>query len=79
MQKLIVFNSVSLDGYFVDGNGGMNWAHNPNKDEEWDAFVAGNASGGGILLFGRITYDCSWLAIGLLRLRRKMILLLPKG
>lgn len=57
MPRLIVFNSVSLDGYFVDLNGDMTWAHNNNKDEEWDAFVAGNASGGGALLFGRKTYE----------------------
>lgn len=57
MGKLIVFNSISLDGFFVDMNGDMSWAHNTNKDAEWDAFVASNASGGGILLFGRKTYD----------------------
>lgn len=57
MQKLIVFNNVSLDGYFVDRNGDMRWAHNEKKDSEWDAFVASNASGGGTLLFGRITYE----------------------
>jgi dihydrofolate reductase len=58
MRKLIVFNTVSLDGYFVDMNGDMSWAHNPVPDAEWNAFVSGNASGdGGQLLFGRITYD----------------------
>jgi dihydrofolate reductase len=57
MRRLGVFNSVSLDGYFVDGNGDMSWAHNAVKDAEWDAFVEGNASGGGVLLFGRITYE----------------------
>ncbi len=57
MPRLIVFNNVSLDGYFVDRNGDMNWAYNQVKDEEWDAFVAGNASGEGMLLFGRITYE----------------------
>ncbi len=57
MGKLIVFNSVSLDGFFVDMNGDMQWAYNANKDEEWDAFVASNASGGGVLVFGRITYE----------------------
>jgi len=55
MRKLIVFNSVSLDGYFVDEKGDMSWAH--NSDAEFDAFVEENAKGGGTLLFGRITYD----------------------
>jgi len=57
MRKLIVFNHVSLDGYFVDGNGEMRWAHATHQDAEWDAFVSGNASGGGTLVFGRITYE----------------------
>ena len=55
MRKIIVFNQVSLDGYFVDRNGDMSWAH--KQDPEWNAFVASNASGGGELLFGRVTYD----------------------
>lgn len=35
----------------------MSWAHNAKPDAEWDEFIGGNASGGGVLLFGRITYD----------------------
>jgi dihydrofolate reductase len=57
MRKLIVFNNVSLDGYFAGENGDISWAHSGNDDAEWDAFVAENASGGGQLLFGRITYE----------------------
>jgi dihydrofolate reductase len=57
MRKLIAFNHVSLDGYFVDGDGEMRWAHATHQDAEWDAFVSGNASGGGTLVFGRITYE----------------------
>jgi len=57
MQKLVVFNHVTLDGYFVDMNGDMSWAYRGNDDAEWNAFVADNASGGGQLLFGRITYE----------------------
>jgi dihydrofolate reductase len=57
MRKLIVFNHVSLDGYFVDMNGDMSWAHSSHEDEEWNAFVADNANGGGTLVFGRVTYD----------------------
>jgi dihydrofolate reductase len=56
MPKLTVFNNVSLDGYFVDAKGDMSWAHG-RQDEEWKAFIAGNASGGGALLFGRVTYQ----------------------
>lgn len=55
MRKIIVFNHVTLDGYFVDINGDMSWAH--KNDAEWNAFVADNAKGDATLLFGRITYD----------------------
>lgn len=57
MAKIVVFNSVSLDGYFTGANSDMSFARNTNPDPQWDAFVSGNASGGGMLLFGRITYD----------------------
>lgn len=56
MAKLIVFNMVSIDGYIADSHGDMSWAKS-RDDAEWNAFVAGNASGGGTLLFGRVTYD----------------------
>jgi dihydrofolate reductase len=55
MRKLIVFNQVTLDGYFAGVNGDISWAH--KNDAEWNAFVAENAKGGGVLLFGRITYE----------------------
>jgi dihydrofolate reductase len=55
MRKLIVFNNVTLDAYFADLNGDMSWAH--KHDAEWKQFVHDNASGGGELLFGRITYQ----------------------
>lgn len=57
MQKLIVFNHISLDGYFTDAKGDMSFAHNNIPDAEWDAFVENNAGGGGTLIFGRITYE----------------------
>jgi dihydrofolate reductase len=47
MGKLIVFNNVSLDGYFADRKGDMSWAHSGNEDKEFNTFVAENASGGG--------------------------------
>ncbi len=57
MGRVIVFNSVSVDGYFAGTDGDLSWLYNTTKDPEWDAFVKGNASGGGQLLFGRITYE----------------------
>ena len=58
MRKIVAFEQVSLDGFFVDARGDMNWAH--KQDAEWNAFAASNASGGGALLFGRVT--CEMLA-----------------
>jgi dihydrofolate reductase len=55
MRKLHVFDTMSLDGFFTDAGGDMSWAH--KRDDEWNAFVAGNAGGNGALLFGRVTYD----------------------
>lgn len=58
MRKLIVFNNVSLDGCFVDAASSMQWAHGGGDDDpEFAAFTAENASGDGVLLFGRITYE----------------------
>jgi dihydrofolate reductase len=58
MRKLVVFNHVTLDGYFVDTKGDMSWAHR-KEDAEWSNFVADNASAGagGQMVFGRITYE----------------------
>jgi len=55
MGKLVVFSSISLDGYFTDADGDMGWAH--RSDPEWDGFIAANARQDGMLLFGRVTYE----------------------
>ena len=57
MRRLVVFNNVTLDGYFTGVEGALSWAHSGNEDAEFNAFVADNASGEGQLLFGRITYE----------------------
>ncbi len=56
MRRLIVFNNVTLDGYFAGTDGDLSWAKG-RMDPEFGAFVAENASSGGQLLFGRITYQ----------------------
>jgi len=60
MRKIIVFNSISLDGYFTDQSGDMSWAH--KNDPEWNEFIAGNSKGEATFLFGRVTYQmmASW-------------------
>jgi len=55
MPRVIAFEQVSLDGYFVDSKGDMSWAH--NQDPEWNEFISSNASAEGTLLFGRVTYE----------------------
>lgn len=57
MSRLNVFNNVSLDGYFTGANNDLSWAHAGADDEEFGAWIAGNASGGGALLMGRVTHD----------------------
>ena len=57
MKKLRVFESISVDGYFTDGDGQIGWAHASRRDPEFDAWVGANANSGGELLFGRKTYQ----------------------
>ena len=57
MSKLRVFESISIDGYFTDANGGMDWAHAGREDAEFADWVGANASSGAELLFGRRTYQ----------------------
>jgi len=56
MRKLIAFNNTTVDGYFAGANGDLSWTKD-NKDPEFREFVEANASAGGVLLFGRVTYE----------------------
>lgn len=55
-RQLSVFQQISLDGYFTDARGDMSWAKRDN-DEEFNAFTSANAQRGGMLIFGRVTYQ----------------------
>lgn len=57
MRHLLAFENITVDGYFTGPNGELDWAHQSTPDPEYDAFIAGNARGGGMVLLGRITYD----------------------
>jgi dihydrofolate reductase len=56
MWTLVVFNQVSVDGYFVDRHRDMSWAK-AGADDEFNRFTSDRAGGGGVLLFGRVTYE----------------------
>ena len=56
MRKLVAFNQITVDGYFAGANGDLSWAKD-NRDLEFRKFVEANASAGGALLFGRVTYE----------------------
>jgi dihydrofolate reductase len=56
-RRLTAFVQLSLDGFFADVEGDIRWAHSATDDPEWEAFVAENAKGGGLLIFGRVTYE----------------------
>lgn len=56
MQRLVVFNNVSLDGWFADAAGSVGWAY-AHSDPDFDAFVASNSEGGDTLLLGRVTWE----------------------
>ncbi len=56
MRRLVVFNQLSVDGYFTDAHGDMSWAKE-GADDEFNRFTTERARGGGVLLFGRVTYE----------------------
>lgn len=55
MQKIIVFNNLSLDGKFCDAQAGMGWAK--RAGDEFTEYVARTRGEIGAYLFGRVTYD----------------------
>lgn len=57
MAKLIVFNHVTLDGYFAGLNGDISWFRDDVRDAEFNEFAIENINLAGTLLFGRVTYE----------------------
>jgi dihydrofolate reductase len=53
MAKLNVFNFTTLNGFYKGPDDDTSWAHD-NPDNE---YAAESLSPGGILLFGRVTYE----------------------
>jgi dihydrofolate reductase len=54
MRKVIVYNLVSLDGFFARSNGELDWHH---TDDEFDSFTAEQFDELDTILLGRVTYE----------------------
>lgn len=70
MRKIIMWNMITLDGFF---EGPKNWDidwHNYTWGEELEQLSIEQLKSADLLLFGRVTYE-TWLLIGL-RLRAKL-------
>jgi dihydrofolate reductase len=54
MRKIILFNLITLDGFFAGPNGEIDWH---NVDEEFNDFAIEQLSSADGLIFGRVTYQ----------------------
>ena len=54
MRKIIVFNLVSLDGYFAGTDGNIDWH---NVDDEFNDFAVKHTLSFGGIIFGKTTYQ----------------------
>jgi len=54
MRKIILFNLMTLDGFFEGENHSIEWH---NVDEEFNKFAVAQLETADTLVFGRITYD----------------------
>jgi dihydrofolate reductase len=54
MRNLIVFNLVTLDGFFAGMDGDISWH---NVDDEFQELANQASNSGNTLLFGRVTYQ----------------------
>jgi dihydrofolate reductase len=54
MRKIILFNLVTLDGFFAGPNGEIDWHA---VDEEFNTFAIEQLNTTGGLIFGRVTYQ----------------------
>jgi dihydrofolate reductase len=57
MAQLIVFDHITLDGYFAAPDGDISFLHQRFKDDEFHSFAEENINAAGGLLFGRVTYE----------------------
>jgi dihydrofolate reductase len=56
LGKIGVFDFVSMDGFFAGPKGEIDWFKLTEKDEKFDRYTGGRASGKSTLVFGHTTY-----------------------
>ena len=54
MRKVILFNMITLDGFFAGPNGDIDWH---GVDDEFNEFAITQLDAVDVLLFGRVTYE----------------------
>ena len=54
MRKIIMFNLISLDGFFAGKDGNIDWH---NVDEEFNEFAVEQTKSFGAIIFGKTTYQ----------------------
>jgi hypothetical protein len=54
MRSIILFNMVTLDGFFADANGQIDWHR---VDDEFDDYAVDQLKTADGLIFGRVTYE----------------------
>ena len=54
MRKIILFNMITLDGFFAGPNGEIDWH---NVDDEFNDFSIEQMNTADCLIFGRKTYE----------------------
>lgn len=54
MRKIVVFNLISIDGYFAGEDGNIDWH---NADDEFNKFGVEQTKTFGTIIFGRTTYQ----------------------
>ena len=55
MAKLNVFNFITVNGFYKGANEDISW--HKHDDPEASQFAADSSTSGGMLLFGRVTYE----------------------
>ena len=54
MSKMILFNMMSIDGFFEGSNKEIDWH---NVDNEFNDFAIEQLNKASLLIFGRLTYE----------------------